>query len=176
MAKSQKAKSAGKKEAVKIAIIGGCGLYHMAGLTDTREVRVKTPFGDPSDAIVIGTLEGRRVAFLSRHGRGHLFSPSEINYRANVCAMKMLGVEQIISVSAVGSLREDLPPLDFLIPDQFFDRTRSRISTFFGGGIVAHIGFDKPTCAQLSSHLADACDRAGIKAHRGGAYVCTEGP
>ncbi len=124
------AKSNPKKEPVKIGIIGGSGLYHMPGLTDTREVRVKTPFGDPSDAIVIGTLEGKRVAFLARHGRGHSFSPSEINYRANVCAMKMLGVERIISVSAVGSLRDDLPPLDFLIPDQFFDRTRPRLHVF----------------------------------------------
>jgi 5'-methylthioadenosine phosphorylase len=170
------AKSKGKKELVKIGIIGGSGLYHMKGLTETREIRVKTPFGDPSDAIVIGTLEGKRVAFLARHGRGHVISPSEINYRANVCAMKILGVERIISVSAVGSLREDLPPLDFLIPDQFFDRTHGRISTFFGGGVVAHVGFDKPTCAELSSHLAGACDRIGVKAHRGGTYVCMEGP
>jgi 5'-methylthioadenosine phosphorylase len=176
MAKKQKTKAKSKNETVKIGIIGGSGLYHMAGLTETREVRVKTPFGDPSDAIVVGTLEGRRVAFLARHGRGHRISPSEINYRANICAMKMLGVERIISVSAVGSLREDLPPLDFLIPDQFFDRTHRRISTFFGDGLVAHVGFDRPTCAQLSAHLADACDRSGIKAHRSGTYVCMEGP
>ena len=168
--------SAPKKESAKIAIIGGSGLYQMAGLTETREVRVRTPFGDPSDAIVIGTLEGRRVAFLARHGRGHRFTPSEINYRANICALKMLGAEQVISVSAVGSLREDLPPLDFLIPDQFFDRTRGRIATFFGGGVVAHVGFDKPTCKRLSAHLAGACDRVGVKAHRGGTYVCMEGP
>ncbi|MGH9684504.1 MAG: S-methyl-5'-thioadenosine phosphorylase [Candidatus Acidiferrales bacterium] len=159
-----------------IGIIGGSGLYGMSGLTDTREVRVKTPFGDPSDAIVIGTLEGRRVAFLARHGRGHRLSPSEINYRANVCAMKMLGVERLISVSAVGSLREDFPPLDFLIADQFFDRTHGRVATFFGGGVVAHVGFDKPTCAHLSAHLAEACGRAGVKAHRSGTYVCMEGP
>src|SRR5579872_6255553 len=155
MAKVKKtAKRNSKNETVKIGIIGGSGLYHMAGLTDTREVRVKTPFGDPSDAIVIGTLEDHRVAFLARHGRGHVISPSEINYRANVCAMKMLGVERIISVSAVGSLREDMPPLEFLIPDQFFDRTHRRIATFFSDGIVAHIGFDKPTCQQLSAQLA----------------------
>src|SRR5271155_3533602 len=160
-------KSSSVKEHVKIGIIGGSGVYHMAGLTDTREVRVKTPFGDPSDAIVIGTLEGRRVAFLSRHGRGHRFSPSEINYRANICALKMLGAERIISVSAVGSLSENLPPLEFLIPDQFFDRTRGRISTFFTGGAVAHVGFAKPTCASLSDHLAGACERAGVKVHRG---------
>ncbi len=176
MAKRKSAKSSSSKDAVKIGIIGGSGLYAMSGLTDAREVKVKTPFGAPSDAIVIGTLEGRSVAFLSRHGRGHRLSPSEINYRANICAMKMLGAERVISVSAVGSLRDDLPPLDFLIPDQFFDRTRMRISTFFGDGIVAHVGFDKPTCTHLSAHLADACDRAGVKAHRGGTYVCMEGP
>ncbi len=172
---ASKSKTAGKKEAVKIAIIGGSGLYQMAGLTDTREVRVKTPFGDPSDAIVIGTLEGRRVAFLARHGRGHQLSPSDINYRANICALKMLGAERILSVSAVGSLREDLPPLDFMIPDQFFDRTRGRIATFFNDGIVAHVGFAKPTCAPLSAHLAAACETTGVKVHRGGVYVCMEG-
>lgn len=165
-----------KVDAAKIGIIGGSGLYAMHGLSDTRELRVKTPFGNPSEAIVLGTLEGRRVAFLARHGRGHRFSPSDINYRANICAMKMLGVERIISVSAVGSLREELPPLDFLIPDQFFDRTRGRLATFFGGGIVAHVGFDKPTCTDLSVHLADACGRAGVTVHRGGTYVCMEGP
>ncbi|MGA8366306.1 MAG: S-methyl-5'-thioadenosine phosphorylase, partial [Candidatus Acidiferrales bacterium] len=172
----QKKKRAAQAEAVTIGIIGGSGLYSMPGLTDAREVRVKTPFGDPSDAFVLGTLEGRRVAFLARHGRGHRISPSEINYRANICAMKMLGVTRVISASAVGSLREDLPPLDFLIPSQFFDRTRLRISTFFGGGIVAHVGFDRPTCAHLSEHLAAACDRAGLHVHRGGVYVCMEGP
>src|SRR5271154_3845057 len=173
---TKKTKSGSAKETVRIGIIGGSGLYHMKGLENTRKVRVKTPFGDPSDAIVVGTLEGRRVAFLARHGRGHIFSPSEINYRANICAMKMLGVEQIISVSAVGSLREDLPPMDFLIPNQFFDRTRGRTSTFFGGGVVAHIAFDKPTCARLSEQMAAASDRAGVKVHRGGTYVCMEGP
>jgi 5'-methylthioadenosine phosphorylase len=173
---TKRKKSRAAKEMVRIGIIGGSGLYGMQGLTDTRELRVKTPFGDPSDAIVIGTLEGRRVAFLARHGRGHRLTPSEINYRANICAMKMLGVERILSVSAVGSLRDDLPPLDFLIPDQFFDRTRLRVATFFGGGLVAHVGFDKPTCTNLSAHIAEACDRAGVKAHRGGTYVCMEGP
>jgi len=181
MAKAKKktaAKGGRKNEIVKIGIIGGSGLYHMDGLTETREVRVKTPFGEPSDAIVIGTLEGQRVAFLARHGRGHLYSPSDINYRANICAMKMLGVERILSVSAVGSLRDDLPPMDFLIADQFFDRTHRRLSSFFIGekGIVAHVGFDKPTCTHLSAHAADACDEAGVKAHRGGTYVCMEGP
>ncbi|HEX4074980.1 MAG TPA: S-methyl-5'-thioadenosine phosphorylase [Candidatus Acidoferrales bacterium] len=174
MARASKRKSKG--EDVKIGIIGGSGLYAMAGLSETREVRVKTPFGDPSDAFIVGTLEGRRVAFLARHGRGHVLSPSEINYRANICALKMLGVEQIISVGAVGSLREDLAPLDFLVPDQFFDRTKGRASTFFGGGIVAHIGFDKPTCPRLSAQLAAACDRVGVNVHRGGTYVCMEGP
>jgi 5'-methylthioadenosine phosphorylase len=168
--------AAAKNEKVKIGIIGGSGLYSMPGLTNTREVRVKTPFGDPSDAIITGTLEGKRVAFLARHGRGHVFSPSDINYRGNICALKMLGVERIISVSAVGSLRDDLPPQDFLIPDQFFDRTRGRIATFFGGGIVAHVGFDKPTCTHLSAHIGEACARAGVKAHPAGTYVCMEGP
>lgn len=175
MAKT-KARKQSRQERVTIGIIGGSGLYSMPGLNGTREVRVKTPFGDPSDAIVIGSLEGRRVAFLARHGRGHRFSPTEINYRANICAMKMLGVERIISVSAVGSLRDDLPPLDFLVPDQFFDRTRVRIATFFSDGIVAHVGFDKPTCGDLSAHLADACSHIGVKVHRGGTYVCMEGP
>jgi|ERR1700726_1039087 5'-methylthioadenosine phosphorylase len=179
MGKSKTSKRKSKRDPVRIGIIGGSGLYTMPGLTETRELRVRTPFGDPSDAIVTGTLEGRRVAFLARHGRGHRISPSDINYRANICALKMLGVERVISASAVGSLRDDLPPLDFLIPDQFFDRTRSRVSTFFGGGvvgIVAHVSFDKPTCTHLSAHLAEACDSAGVKAHRGGTYVCMEGP
>jgi 5'-methylthioadenosine phosphorylase len=177
MPKATKKKKGGSaKETLRIGIIGGSGLYGMPGLTDTREVRVKTPFGDPSDAIVIGTLEGRRVAFLARHGRGHRLTPSEINYRANICALKMLGVERILSVSAVGSLRDDLPPLDFLIPDQFFDRTRLRVATFFGGGVVAHVGFDKPVCTSLAAHIAEASDRAGVKAHRSGTYVCMEGP
>src|SRR5580700_1281629 len=174
MPKTKKRSSA--KEPIEIGIIGGSGLYSMPGLSGAREVRVKTPFGDPSDAFITGTLEGRRVAFLARHGRGHLFSPSEINYRANIFAMKLLGAERIISVGAVGSLRDDLPPLDFLIPDQFFDRTRLRIATFFGGGIVAHVGFDKPTCTHLSAHLADASEHVGVKTHRGGTYVCMEGP
>ncbi len=139
--KTQAAKRRGAgTEAVRIGIIGGSGLYNMPGLEKPREVRVKTPFGDPSDALVVGTLEGKRVAFLARHARGHRFTPTEINYRANIHAMKQLGVERIISVSAVGSLQEDLKPLDFLIPDQFFDRTRHRASTFFGDGVVAHVG------------------------------------
>lgn len=159
-----------------IGIIGGSGLYSMSGLTGTREVRVKTPFGEPSDAIAVGTLEGKRVAFLARHGRGHRILPSEINYRANVYAMKLLGVEQIISVSAVGSLKEDLRPGEFLVPNQFFDRTKTRISTFFGDGLVAHVAFAHPTCGQLSGVLADACRDEAVKVHRRGTYVCIEGP
>jgi len=170
-------KKGGKSEATAtIGIIGGSGLYSMAGLTETREIRVKTPFGDPSDAIVLGTLEGKRVAFLARHGRGHRILPSEVNFRANICAMKQLGVERIISVSAVGSLQEDLRPGEFLVPDQFVDRTKNRVSTFFGGGLVAHVTFDKPTCPQVSAVLADASVHCGVKVHRRGTYVCIEGP
>jgi 5'-methylthioadenosine phosphorylase len=163
-------------EKLAIGIIGGSGLYSMQGLEKTRELWVKTPFGDPTDALVVGTIEGKRVAFLARHARGHRLLPGEINYRANIHAMKQLGVERIISVSAVGSLQEDLKPLDFLIPDQFFDRTRLRISTFFGDGVVAHVGFDKPTCPALSGILGAACDQAKVRVHRGGTYVCMEGP
>src|SRR5712675_267837 len=139
-AKTKKKTATGEARAT-IGIIGGSGLYSMPGLADTREIRVKTPFGEPSDAIVLGTLEGKRVAFLARHGRGHRILPGEINYRANVYAMKLLGAERIISVSAVGSLQEDLRPGEFLVPDQFFDRTKNRISTFFGAGMVAHVAF-----------------------------------
>jgi 5'-methylthioadenosine phosphorylase len=159
-----------------IGIIGGSGLYSMNGLSEVREIRVKTPFGAPSDAIVLGNLEGKRVAFLARHGRGHRILPGEINFRANIYAMKMLGVERIISVSAVGSLREDLRPGEFLVPDQFVDRTRLRISTFFGGGLVAHVTFDKPTCSELSTVLADASVSSAVPVHRKGTYVCIEGP
>jgi len=171
-----KSSKSSKAAPPRIGILGGSGLYTMPGLTDTREVRVRTPFGDPSDNFVVGTLEGHRVAFLARHGRGHRLLPTEINYRANIYAMKLLGVERILSASAVGSLREELAPMMFLIPDQFFDRTRHRIDTFFGQGIAAHIAFDKPTCAQLSTVLADACVAAGVVVHRGGTYVCMEGP
>ncbi len=160
----------------EIGMIGGSGLYSMRGLTETREIRVETPFGDPSDAMVVGMLEGKRVAFLARHGRGHRIMPSELNFRANIYAMKMLGVQRIISVSAVGSLQEDLRPGEFLVPDQFFDRTKGRVSTFFGNGIVAHVTFDKPTCGQLSGMLADACVSCGVPVHRKGTYVCMEGP
>lgn len=178
MAKAAKApkRNRSNSESVPLGIIGGSGLYTMAGLTDTRELLVDTPFGNPSEVMVIGTLEERRVVFLARHGRGHRILPSEINYRANIYALKMLGVERIISVSAVGSLKEELAPLDFCIPDQFYDRTRLRVATFFGGGLVAHITFDKPTCSHLSQVLSAACESAGVKLHRGGVYVCMEGP
>jgi 5'-methylthioadenosine phosphorylase len=178
MAGAKRRKAKGSKPTVQaaIGIIGGSGLYSMEGLTDVREIRVKTPFGDPSDALVLGTLEGKRVAFLARHARGHRILPSEINYRANIYAMKSLGVERIISVSAVGSLLEDLRPGEFLVPDQFFDRTKHRIATFFGDGLVAHVAFDKPTCGEVSSVLADASVHCGVKVHRRGTYVCIEGP
>ena len=171
-----RARNGGKEAAAIIGIIGGSGLYSMAGLKDAREIRVKTPFGEPSDALVVGTLEGKRVAFLARHGRGHRILPSEINFRANICAMKQLGVERIISVSAVGSLQEDLRPGEFLVADQFVDRTKTRVSTFFGGGLVAHVAFDKPTCPQVSAVLADASVQCAVKVHRRGTYVCIEGP
>lgn len=174
--KADKGKSKASAAQASIGIIGGSGLYSMNGLTDTREIRVKTPFGDPSDVIVLGTLEGKRVTFLARHGRGHRILPSEINYRANIYAMKLLGVERIISVSAVGSLKEDLRPGEFLVPDQFFDRTKNRASTFFGDGLVAHVAFAHPTCGELSGVLADACAHESVKAHRRGTYVCIEGP
>ena len=174
--KTGKSKSARSESKAAIGIIGGSGLYAMNGLTEIREIRVKTPFGDPSDAIVLGTLEGKRVAFLARHGRGHRILPGEINYRANIYAMKLLGVERIISVSAVGSLQEDLRPGEFLVPDQFYDRTKNRVSTFFGAGLVAHVGFAHPTCEQVSGILADTCVHEAIKVHRRGTYICMEGP
>jgi len=161
---------------VEIGIIGGSGLYEMAGLTRVREVRVATPFGKPSDAFRLGTLEGRRVAFLARHGRGHLISPSELNFRANIYAMKKLGVERILSVSAVGSLREDFRPMDMVLPLQFFDRTRERKSTFFDRGVVAHIGFSDPMCPTVVNALAKASAETGVTVHQGGTYVCMEGP
>jgi 5'-methylthioadenosine phosphorylase len=174
--KANKGKGAKSGAQAAFGIVGGSGLYAMKGLTNTREIRVKTPFGEPSDAIVLGTLEGKRVAFLARHGRGHRILPGEINYRANVYAMKLLGAERIISVSAVGSLKEDLRPGEFLVADQFFDRTKNRISTFFGEGIVAHLAFAHPTCGQLSGVLADACVHEAVMVHRRGTYVCIEGP
>jgi 5'-methylthioadenosine phosphorylase len=169
-------KSKTTDQPVRMAIIGGSGLYSMPGLSDVHERKINTPFGAPSDAVVTGTLEGRRVAFLARHGRGHRILPTEINYRANIYALKLLGVEQVVSVSAVGSLREDLRPLEFLIPDQFYDRTRRRVNTFFGEGLVAHVSFDRPTCPEVSAKLAEACAAAGVPAHRGGTYICIEGP
>jgi 5'-methylthioadenosine phosphorylase len=173
---SEKARRGNGEPQATIGVIGGSGIYAMGGLTDAREARVKTPLGDPSDVIVLGQLEGKRVAFLARHGRGHRILPSEINFRANIYAMKLLGVERIISVSAVGSLQEDLRPGEFLVPDQFVDRTKLRVSTFFGEGLVAHVAFDKPTCAQVSGVLADASVHCAVKVHRRGTYVCIEGP
>ena len=160
----------------EIGIIGGSGLYNMPGLERVREARVTTPFGKPSDAYSLGVLEGRQVAFLARHGRGHVLMPSEINYRANIYGLKKLGVTRIISVSAVGSLREDMRPLDVVLPSQFLDRTVSRSSTFFGGGLVAHIGFSDPVCPAEVEVLERACKSSGVNCHRGGTYVCMEGP
>src|ERR1700683_4636730 len=148
----------------------------MPGLTKTTEVRLKTPFGAPSDAYVCGLLEGRKVAFLARHGRGHRISPSELNFRANIHGFKQLGVERIISLSAVGSLKEEHAPLRFVIPDQFFDRTRGRVSTFFGDGLVAHISFADPVCPQLSEVVREACVQSGVDVSKGGTYLCMEGP
>src|SRR5918999_1060903 len=157
----------------KIGIIGGSGLYQMPELKDIEEVSVETPFGPPSDAFIVGTLEGERVAFLPRHGRSHRFTPTEVPYRANIYAMKLLGVESILSASAVGSLQEQYAPLDMVIPDQFFDRTRARAkeSTFFGEGIVAHISFAHPVCGRLGDVLEESCKVAGVGVHRGGAYL-----
>ncbi|CDM64204.1 S-methyl-5'-thioadenosine phosphorylase [Pyrinomonas methylaliphatogenes] len=162
----------------QIGIIGGSGLYQMPELTDVEEVRVETPFGDPSDAFIIGTLEGVRVAFLPRHGRGHRILPTELPFRANIYALKLLGVERILSASAVGSLQERYAPLDMVIPDQFFDRTRARAreSTFFGDGIVAHISFAHPVCSDLGDVLEESCRAVGVNVHRGGTYLCMEGP
>jgi 5'-methylthioadenosine phosphorylase len=160
----------------EIGIIGGSGLYSMPGLSKTKEIRLKTPFGAPSDVYVLGTLEGRKVAFLARHGRGHRILPSELNFRANIHGFKQLGAERIVSVSAVGSLKEEHKPLDFVIPDQFFDRTRHRVDTFFGNGIVAHISFADPICGELASVVEGACKKVGVTGKRGGTYVCMEGP
>ena len=163
-------------QTAEIGIIGGSGLYAMPGLTNVREQRVETPFGDPSDAFVLGELEGRKVAFLARHGRGHKLLPSELNFRANIFAMKMLGVERILSVSAVGSLKEEHKPTDFVIPDQFIDRTFARVGTFFGDGIVAHVGFGDPVCGTVAAAFAKACEGVGVVGKSGGTYVCMEGP
>jgi 5'-methylthioadenosine phosphorylase len=165
-----------KQEKITIGVIGGSGLYEMEGLTQVKAVKVSTPFGRPSDDYLIGTLFGRRVAFLPRHGRGHRIMPSDINYRANIFGMKKLGVERIISVSAVGSMKEEIKPGDIVIPDQFYDHTKHRRSTFFGDGIVAHVGMADPVCAELGDILVDAGATAGAAVHRGGTYLCMEGP
>ena len=160
----------------RIGIIGGSGLYAMPGFEAEQERVVETPWGAPSDNYVTGTLAGRDVVFLARHGRGHRLSPSELNFRANIYGFKSLGVERIISLSAVGSLKEEHRPLDFVIPDQFFDRTRGRVSTFFGEGLVAHVSFADPVCPELSQLVAKACSAAGVNAKSGGTYLCMEGP
>jgi len=160
----------------EIGIIGGSGLYSMRGLTVDREVALQTPFGDPSDAYVLGTLAGRKVAFLARHGRGHRFLPTELNFRANIYGMKQLGVERILSISAVGSLKQEHKPMEFVIPDQFYDRTKQRVSTFFGGGVVAHVAFGDPVCMDVAKVVAKGCSNAGVVGKLGGSYVCIEGP
>ena len=160
----------------QIGIIGGSGLYSMPGFDAREEANIQTPFGAPSDNYHLGTLAGHKVAFLSRHGRGHRISPGELNFRANIYGMKALGVERIISLSAVGSLKEEHRPQDFVIPDQFFDRTRGRVSTFFGEGLVAHISFADPVCPELARVVAGACREAGVNVKQGGTYLCMEGP
>ena len=164
---------------VKIGIIGGSGLYQMDALEDIEEITLETPFGSPSDALIIGKLDGLSVAFLARHGRNHHLMPSELPFRANIHAMKQLGVEYLISASAVGSLKADVKPLDMVVPDQFIDRTKNRVSTFFGSGIIAHVAFGDPVCPKLAAILADAVTSLKfpeISLHRGGTYVCMEGP
>lgn len=161
---------------VRIGVIGGSGLYDMAELTDREERLLSTPFGDPSGPYVVGTLRGKRVAFLARHGAGHVLSPSELNFRANIYGFKLLGVDWILSASAVGSLQEQYLPLDIVFPDQFIDRTRGRISTFFGNGIVAHVAFAHPLCSPLSALMAEVARGLGARVHGGGTYVCMEGP
>jgi 5'-methylthioadenosine phosphorylase len=161
---------------IEIGIIGGSGLYDMAELTDREERRLTTPFGEPSGPYILGSLAGRRVAFLARHGVGHRLMPSELNFRANVFGFKQLGVTHLLSASAVGSLKDEYRPLDLVFPDQFLDRTRGRISTFFGGGLVAHVGFAHPLCDRLRGIMAAAADETGARVHRGGTYVCMEGP
>ena len=160
----------------KIGIIGGSGLYAMPGFEAHEEIDIETPWGSPSEKYVVGTLAGKSVAFLARHGRGHRIAPSELNFRANIWGMKSLGVERILSLSAVGSLKEEHRPLDFVIPDQFFDRTRGRVSTFFGDGLVAHIGFSHPVCDELAKVAYAACQKVGVNAKMGGSYICMEGP
>jgi 5'-methylthioadenosine phosphorylase len=159
-----------------IGIIGGSGLYAMGGLQGTRSVKMKTPFGVPSDHYILGNLEGFSVAFLSRHGKGHRIAPSEINFRANIYGMKELGVERILSVSAVGSMKEEIHPGEIMIPDQFYDHTRRRLGTFFGDGIVGHVSFAEPICAELANATHRAAETEGARVHRGGTYLCIEGP
>lgn len=161
---------------VTVGVIGGSGLYDIEGLTSTRSIRVRTPFGAPSDAITVGLLEGIRVAFLSRHGRGHLLNPSGINYRANIFALKSLGVSHVISISAVGSMKESIQPGDVVVPDQFIDLTKRRVSTFFDNGVVAHVAFGEPVCAELGQVLLSAGEKVGANLHRSGTYLCMEGP
>lgn len=165
-----------RPEPVPVAVIGGSGLYEIPGIEDLQEVRLKTPFGEPSDAIVVGRLEGVRCAFLPRHGRGHRFLPTEVPSRANIYALKSLGVERMIGVGACGSLKEELAPRHFVVPDQVFDRTKSRPSTFFGEGIVGHVSVDQPFCGDLARLLHESARGAGVTAHKGGTYVCIEGP
>jgi len=160
----------------EIGIIGGTGLYHPGDIEDAREVALDTPFGAPSAPFVVGRWRGRKVAFLARHGKGHVLMPTEINYRANIYGFKLLGVSRLVSASAVGSLREDIHPMDVVLPDQFFDRTRQRPQTFFGGGIVAHVSMADPTCGELREALARSCDEEGVTPRLGGCYVCIEGP
>lgn len=160
----------------EIGIIGGSGLYTMPGLTNVREEQISTPFGDPSDWLVLGDLEGRKVAFLARHGRGHRILPSDLNFRANIYAMKQLGVTAILSMSAVGSLKEEHAPGTFVVPDQFIDRTNARRATFFGGDVVAHVSMADPVCPAASKTLAASCAKVGVEAHAGGTYICMEGP
>ncbi len=161
---------------VKIGVIGGSGLYAMNELKEVEEIKLQTPFGDPSDAYITGTLEGKRIAFLARHGRGHRIMPSEINYRANIYGFKKLGVEWLVSVSAVGSMKEHIKPLDFVIPDQFYDNTKRRISTFFGDGIVGHVGMANPVCPELADLFEKSCREDGVTTHKNGTYICIEGP
>jgi 5'-methylthioadenosine phosphorylase len=163
-------------EKVSIAIIGGSGLYQMAGLQDSKEYNLETPFGNPSAPIVVGTLENTRVAFLARHGHGHHLSPGEVPYRANIYALKSLGVERVISISACGSLREDYAPGDIVIPENIFDNTKNRTRSFFGEGMVAHIGVANPFCEELSNMVADAVHATGAVTHRGGSFIVIEGP
>jgi 5'-methylthioadenosine phosphorylase len=165
-----------KKEVVTLAIIGGSGVYHIEELKNVRKVHIKTPFGSPSDAVLVGMLEGRRIAFLPRHGRGHRANPTEVNHRANIFALKTLGVTHIISVAACGSLKEELRPRDMVIPDQIFDRTVGRPRTFFEKGLVAHVGVAVPYCQTLSAHLHEAAAGLKFRVHKGGTYVCIEGP